>query len=195
MSRTATRRPPVKPKPKTKSSRWRWIAFLAPVVFFAGLAAVSVFDNSPESQRGQATGFSLPATDGSQVSLATTLERGDALLFFSMGPGCDLCFLQIPEIEAGVAERGLTLLPIMVEDRLVKTEAARLGIERPILLDSGARISQAYGMTGLYGHGDRPTHSFALVRSDGTVAWVRDYPDIFVPADDFFAELDAALDA
>lgn len=195
MSRTATRRPEAKPKPKAKSSPWRWVAFLAPLLFLAGLAVASAVGGSSERQGGRATEFSLPATDGSRVSLAETLEKGDALLFFSMGPGCDICFLQIPELEAGLAERGLTLLPIMVEDPLVKTEAARLGIERPILLDAGARISQAYDMVGLYGHGDLPTHSFALVRSDGTVAWVRDYPDVFVPAVDFFAELDTVLGA
>jgi hypothetical protein len=51
----------------------------------------------------------------------------------------------------------------------------------------------AYGMVGIYGHGDRPSHSFALVRQDGTVAWVRHYAEMFVPADELLGELDTAL--
>jgi peroxiredoxin len=138
--------------------------------------------------------FELTTTDGQTVSLDQSLANGAALLYFSMGVGCDGCFAQIPEIEGGVAERGLTLLSIMVDPApLVATEAARFGIESPILLDPGAKVATAYGMVGIYGHGDRPSHSFALVGEDGTIAWLRHYAEMFVPADALFGELDRAV--
>jgi peroxiredoxin len=138
--------------------------------------------------------FELVATDGRVVSLDDSLARGDTLLYFSMGPGCDGCFLQIPELESALAERGVVLLPIMVDPAsVVAAEAERYGIDTPILIDANRTVSEAYGMLGVYGHSDRPSHSFALIRQDGTVGWVRHYAEMFVPAADFLAEFDAGL--
>jgi hypothetical protein len=50
-------------------------------------------------------------------------------------------------------------------------------------------------MVGIYGHADRPSHSFALVRQDGSIGWVRHYAEMFVPAGALFAELDASLES
>ncbi len=50
-------------------------------------------------------------------------------------------------------------------------------------------VSDAYGMLGIYGHTDRPSHSFALVRADGTVALVKHYATMFVPLDELLADL------
>ncbi len=60
-------------------------------------------------------------------------------------------------------------------------EAARFGIDTPILIDPDRAVSEAYGMIGIYGHGDRPSHSFALVSQDAEVAWVGHYAEMFVP--------------
>ena len=61
---------------------------------------------------------------------------GDALLYFFLGVGCDGCFAQIPEIEAGAVERGLNALTIMIDPaRMVSSEGAHFGIESPNLLD------------------------------------------------------------
>jgi hypothetical protein len=88
----------------------------------------------------------------------------------------------------------MSLVPIMVDPApLVAAEAARFGIEGPILIDPGAEVSAAYGMVGIYGHGDRPSHSFALVRQTGEIAWVRHYAEMFVPAESLLEELDIAL--
>lgn len=190
MSRTS----PPPPKPKAQRSPWRWIGFIAPLAVLAGLVGVAAATGPNAETLGTATPFALSATDGSDVSLEETLAKGDTLLYFSMGVGCDGCFAQIPEIGPGAVERGLNLLPIMVDPApMVSSEAARFGIEIPILIDSGARVSEAYGMVGVYGHNDRPSHSFALVRVDGTIAWVRHYAEMFVPSDSFFEELDIAL--
>jgi peroxiredoxin len=193
MSRTS----PPRPKPKVERSAWRWIGFIAPLAVLAVLVAIAAASgptNQSVETLGTATPFTLSATDGTEVSLEETLGKGDTLLYFSMGVGCDGCFAQIPEIEAGAVERGLNVLPIMVDPApMVTSEAARFGIESPILIDSGARVSVAYGMVGVYGHNDRPSHSFALVRPDGTIPWVRHYAEMFVPSDAFFEELDNAL--
>jgi peroxiredoxin len=160
----------------------------------AVLVAVSALSDTDDAPIERATPFQLITTNGQTISLEESLAEGDTLLYFSMGVGCDGCFAQIPELEAAVAERGITLLPIMVDPApMVAAEAARFGIEGPILIDSDATVSMAYGMVGIYGHGDRPSHSFALVRQDGTVAWVRHYAEMFVPADELLRELDPAL--
>jgi peroxiredoxin Q/BCP len=176
-----------------RTSAWRWAAFIAAPLILATLVAFSAFTESDTAVPDQAIPFELTTSDGQTVSLDQALAGGDVLLYFSMGVGCDGCFAQIPELEAAAAERGITLLPIMVDPApLVAAEAARFGIERPILIDPGARISSAYGMVGIYGHGDRPSHSFALVRQSGEIAWVRHYAQMFVPAAELVGELDAA---
>ncbi len=52
-------------------------------------------------------------------------------------------------------------------------------------------MSTAYDMLGVYGHTDRPSHSFALVTQDRTVDWVKHYATMFVPAADLLADLQA----
>jgi len=195
MSRTLGHRSDNRPNPRSRST-WRWVGFAAPVLFLAGLAALSII-NEPRSEGPVvAPDFELATTDGETVSLVETLARGDTLLYFSMGVGCDGCFAQIPEIEAAITQRGMTLLPIMVDPApMVASEAARFGIDTPILIDPGARVAEAYGMVGIYGHSDRPSHSFALVSQDGTIGWVRHYAEMFVPSAALFEELDPATGA
>ncbi|HEU4542441.1 MAG TPA: hypothetical protein VFR23_15040 [Jiangellaceae bacterium] len=71
----------------------------------------------------------------------------------------------------------------------VAAEAARLGVGMPIVVDTDRSVSDAYGLLGQHGHGDAPSHSFAVVRQSGQLAWVRHYVEMFVPADQFFADL------
>ena len=177
-------------------SMWKWIGFIAVPAVLVAVVTVGSFAPTDETTISQAPPFQLTASDGSTVSLDQTLAQGDALLYFSMGVGCDGCFAQIPELEPALAERGINLVPIMVDPaQMVDAEAGRFGITRPILIDSDRAVSDAYGMMGIYGHGDRPSHSFALVRQSGEVAWVRHYAEMFVPADALLAELDAAVGA
>ncbi len=191
-----------RPKTSTKSPKHtdttgrgrtvrRWIGFLIPV---AALLAILAWGTArtPKVADPTPVDFTLPTTYGQPVALSDLLARGDVVLYFSMGVGCDGCFLQIPEIERGLAARGFQLVPIMVDPpEDVAAEARRFGIESPILIDADRSVSAAYGMLGIYGHRDRPSHSFALVRSDGTIDWVRHYPTMFVSAAEFFAEFDA----
>lgn len=194
MSTTKTRPQPARRRPSRKTSVWRWMGFIAIPLTLAILVALSTVSEPDDTGLEEAIEFQLPTTDGQTVSLDETLAEGDTLLYFSMGVGCDGCFAQIPELETALAARGLSLLPIMVDPALmVAAEAARFGIATPILIDSGAQVSQEYGMVGVYGHADRPSHSFALVRQDGSIGWVRHYAEMFVPSDALFSEMDTAL--
>ncbi len=189
-------------KTKTKHSRKRtstelprvfaWLGLLIPaaliiIVIVAGgrsdpAGSGPVGDSAPD--------FELPTTTGTEVSLDSVLADGDALLYFSMGVGCDGCFAQIPEIEDTLKDQGITLVSVMVQSPgQVAAEAARFGIDGPILIDGDRTVSDAYGMIGVYGHNDRPSHSFALVSQDGIIEWVKHYATMFVPVNDFLNDL------
>lgn len=174
----------------------RWVTFLIPLLVLGGLVAFTVFtdrgDGAGGADDGLATApdFDLPDTVGGSMSLDEALADGPALVYFSMGVGCDGCFAQIPEITDELDARGITLVPIMVnpaED--VAAEAARFGVEEPILIDEDRSTSVAYEMLGVYGHSDRPSHSFALVGVDGTIQDVEHYATMFVPASQLVADL------
>lgn len=176
-------------------SPWAWVGFAVPLGALLIIIIVGSVTGEPGSaiDAQRAPGFTLPDTAGETESLGQILARGDALLYFSMGVGCDGCFQQIPEAFDGLAERGLQLVPVMVDrPEMVSQEAARFGIAMPILIDETREVSEAYGMLGVYGHGDRPSHSFALVRADGTVAWVKHYATMFVPLDQLLADMGEA---
>ena len=170
-----------------------WLVFFAPVLALALLLAVTIATGEdPEDPGGAAPDFALPDTAGNTVTLADVTDGQDALLFFSMGVGCDGCFLQIPEIEHQLADRGIALVPIMVDPAdWLAAEAHRLGVSGPILVDADRSVSAAYDMLGQHGHGDTPSHSFALVNQRGEIEWVRHYAEMFVPADRLLADLAA----
>lgn len=179
-----------------RASLWRWFGFVIPIVAIVALVIVGVVSSGPDEAvvSTPAPDFALPATNGTVVSLSDALSHGDVLLYFSMGVGCDGCFAQIPEIRDELASQGVVFLPIMVDPiDLVAGEASRFGISTPILIDDSRQVSAAYGMLGVYGHADRPSHSFALVSRDGTIKWVRHYATMFVPAQDFMQELSANI--
>ena len=176
-------------------SPWAWIGLAVPLAALVAIIIVGSVASEPGSdlEAQQAPVFTLPDTAGGSQSLDQILARGDALLYFSMGVGCDGCFDQIPEAAAGLQARGIQLVPVMVDGpQRVAHEAARFGITTPILIDESREVSDAYGMLGIYGHGDRPNHSFALVRADGTVAWVKHYATMFVPFDQLLADMGRA---
>lgn len=158
------------------------------------LVAVVVLGGGDDTSGDTAVGssapdFALPATDGSIQTLESVLADGEALLYFSMGPGCDGCFHQIPEIEQALADNGITLVPVMVDPApQVAAEAQRFGITTPILIDEDRSVSEAYGMIGIYGHKGRPSHSFALVNQQSEITWVKHYAEMFVPLDALLAD-------
>ncbi len=171
---------------------WSWLAVVLPVAALAAVVLAGVEDPADSAVGAPASDFDLLATDGSRYNLDTVLEDGDALLYFSMGPGCDACFLQIPEIEDALSARGINLVPIMVDPGVVvSAEAQRFGISTPILIDGDRTVSNAYGMIGVYGHHDRPSHSFALVDQSRQITWGAHYAEMFVPTEQLLADLDS----
>lgn len=177
------------------ASLGRWVLFAVPLLAVAVAVAAGTLadrDQAAEAAGEPAPDFALPTTDGDQVALDDVLADGDAALtYFSMGVGCDGCFTQIPEIDQALSERGIELVPIMVDPAdQVAHEAQRFGIDRPILIDEDKEVSHAYGMLGQYGHGDRPSHSFALVDSDGRIEQTIHYATMFVPLEELLADLE-----
>lgn len=177
---------------KRKSRRWAWLGFAAPLVAIG--VAVGVGVSTFEPQHGllgrDAPAFALPTSAGTEVTLDQLLAGGnEAMLYFSMGVGCDGCFAQIPEIHDALAARGITLVPVMVDPaQMVANESMRFGIADPILIDQDRSVSEAYEMLGVYGHSDRPSHSFALVDRQGKVKWIEHYSTMFVPMNEFLAD-------
>ena len=180
------------PRSRRSRSPWPWIGLIVPV---AAIAALAIFgsggDSEPEvSPDTAATMFELPTTAGMTIALEDALVESDVLLYFSMGVGCDGCFAQIPEVAQALADRDIALLPVMVQDAdLVRMTASAWGIDQPILIDADLSVSEAYGMLGINGHDDRPSHSIALVKQDGTLAFVKHYNAMFVEVDEMMADL------
>ncbi|MFP5252275.1 MAG: peroxiredoxin family protein [Actinomycetes bacterium] len=174
--------------------RWAWIGLLVPL---AALGAVVVIDSLTDQPTPTVVGqpapdFTLPDTTGGTESLDEALTEGSegVVVYFSMGVGCGGCFAQIPEIADALASHGLRLVSVMVDDaEIARVEAERYGATTPIALDADRTVSQAYGMLGAYGHGDRPSHSFALVGPDRTIREVVHYAEMFVPAQRLLTDL------
>jgi thioredoxin-dependent peroxiredoxin len=183
-----------------RGRRWAWVGLFVPL---AALGAVVMIDGltgqpAPAAVGQPAPDFTLPDTAGSTESLDEALTEGSegVVVYFSMGVGCGGCFAQIPEITDALASHGLRLVSVMVDDaEIARVEAERYGATTPIALDGDRSVSEAYGMLGAYGHGDRPSHSFALVSPDGTVRDVRHYAEMFVPAEQLLTDLGIAARA
>jgi peroxiredoxin len=108
-----------------------------------------------------------------------------------MGVGCGGCFAQIPDIAGPLADRGVRLVSIVVDDaEITRVEAERYGATTPVALDPDRTVSEAYGMLGVYGHGDKPSHSFVRVDADRTISDVRHYAEMFVPLDQLLTDFD-----
>jgi peroxiredoxin len=180
--------------PRSERRIWGWMAVGLPLLFIIALVAVNAAQEPKDGIEGtRVPSFRLLDTHGAAVDRDDVVGDGYSLFYFSMGVGCDGCFVQIPELEPGLEERGIRLVSIMVDPlEAVAWEAARFQVTSPILIDADRSLSDRLGMLGVYGHYDRPSHSFALVDPEGTVRWVRHYAEMFVPAASFFAELDAA---
>ncbi|MBS3942424.1 MAG: redoxin domain-containing protein [Actinobacteria bacterium] len=187
--------PPEGPAPRSGRARLAWAGLLLPLLAIGGFVAAETLRPAPEPATigSAAPDFELADTAGGIQSLERALADGaeGALLYFSMGVGCGGCFAQIPEIEPAMTERGIRLVSVVVDDPgITRIEAERYGATDPIALDPDRSVSEAYGMLGVYGHGDRPSHSFVRVDAEGTISDVVHYAEMFVPRDQLLADLD-----
>lgn len=192
--------PPTEPVEGAPPSSRRWLPWLG---LLLPLLAVGAFVGAdllrppaePASIGSTAPSFELADTSGGTQSLDQALAAGGdgVLLYFSMGVGCGGCFAQIPEVAEPLADRGIHLVSIVVDDpQITRIEAERYGATDPIAIDPDRAVSEAYGMLGVYGHADRPSHSFVLVDATGTVTEVQHYAEMFVSLDQLLADLGLA---
>lgn len=141
---------------------------------------------------GTAPAFTLASTTGAAVSLADYRGR-NVLLYFNEGVGCDACFYQMVELEQRadrLAAAGIDVVPIVANPaEAVIPELQRFGLSTPYLIDESTAVSQAYGMIGHGMHAGLPGHGFVLVDGDGQIRWTKEYPSMFVSANDLLSAL------
>lgn len=170
------------------------LAGLGGLLLVVGLVAAMLVSARPEtgSEAVDATGFTLPMSDGSTVSLAEYTGR-PVILYFNEGAGCDSCLLQMAGIEdePGFAAAGIEVLPIVMNTaEQINADRERLGVDAPFALDDGT-VSQAYGTLGKGMHAGLPGHGFVLVDADGVRRWYGNYPSMWLDPAEL---LDIALD-
>ncbi|WP_025273119.1 peroxiredoxin family protein [Haloglycomyces albus] len=147
----------------------------------------------------KAPGFTLPGTNGDDVSLAD-YEGENVLLYFHEGGGCQPCWDQIADIEkewdkfsdSGIDRfLAVTTDPIDIHTRkMADDELDSTGVSDPDLAVSERYDTNSYGMM----RGTTNGHSFILVDGEGTITWRADYggePDytMYVPVDGILADL------
>jgi peroxiredoxin len=98
----------------------------------------------------QAPGFELPNVRGEQVSLASLLRRGPAVVAFYRGGWCPYCNLQLrayqavlPELE-GLGGQLVAISPQLPDHSLTTAERNELGFE--VLSDVGNVVADGYGL-------------------------------------------------
>ncbi|SFP05309.1 peroxiredoxin Q/BCP [Amycolatopsis arida] len=146
-----------------------------------------------------APGFTLPSSNGGEVSLAD--YRGQSvLLYFQEGLMCQPCVDQITDLEsneAALTEAGVDEVVSISHDPIhqVARKAADEQLSTPWLSDPSQEVIHAYD-AHKYGMMNETTagHSFVLVGPDGTIQWRADYggaPDytMFVPTEKMLADL------
>jgi peroxiredoxin len=123
----------------------------------------------------KAPDFSLPALDGTRVTLQDALKKGPVLVaFFKVScPTCQYTFPYLERLHQAHGDRKITIIGIS-QNNAADTAAfvKEFGVTFPTLLDdpSGYAVSNAYGLTNV------PT--LFLVRQDGmieitSVGWVK----------------------
>jgi peroxiredoxin len=181
---------------EARSQRVRLGVWAAALLVVGVIVAVGMITSRPvvSGDVRAAPDFTLPASDGSTVSLSD--YRGDpVILYFNEGAGCDSCLLQMAEIEKepAFAEAGITVLPIVMNSaEQINAERERLGVRAPFLLDDGT-VSEAYGTLGSGMHQGLPGHGFVLVDAEGMQRWYGNYPSMWLAPADLLAEVTERL--
>jgi peroxiredoxin len=179
-----------------RRQRLSWAAWGAAALIIGVIVAIALISSQPTTSTDVrvAPDFTLPASDGSNVSLAD--YRGEpVVLYFNEGAGCDSCLLQMAEIEKdpAFAEAGITVLPIVMNTaEQINADRERLGVQAPFLLDDGT-VSAAYDTLGKGMHEGLPGHGFVLIDADGQQLWHGNYPSMWLAPADLLEEVTSRL--
>jgi len=144
-----------------------------------------------------APAFTLPATDGSQVSLSD-FQGQNVLIYFSEGVGCDACFYQMTSLEKDASvlkDAGISkVIPIVANPMTdVKPAVEQFDLKTPWLVDGDMSISSAYNVIGTGMHADLPGHSFVLLDASGQIKWQMAYPSMFASAQQLVQDMGNAI--
>ena len=217
-TKTAQRRRTSRDLRVARSRRPQWIAIAVVAVVIAVVGVLfAVYQRSQPQQTatgsasayqhtvGQpgigavAPAFTLPATSGGQLSLASFRDR-TVLLYFQEGLTCQPCWDQLTDLERNepaMKKAGVDAIVSITTDPidLLKQKATDEKLSTPVLSDPDLTVSQAYqaNQYGMMGN-SRDGHSFVLVGSDGRIQWRADYggaPNytMFVPTQNLLADL------
>lgn len=125
------------------------------VVFFLGVATLGVVAGRSGGDRAVAPDFVLSDARGARYALAD--YRGKTVLLNFWATWCPPCRAEVPdlvEFDESIADGSVALVSINQTFSEPSTEsvakfAQDFGIEYPILLDEGGRVSRAYGVRGI----------------------------------------------
>ena len=128
---------------------------------------------------GRAPDFTLPSTNGGSVTLSNYTSRGDVLLYFMEGIGCQACWSQLTDMQNDIAQfnaLNVTIITITTDPIGVLTNyVSQTGITLPVLSDSNGQVYNEYGAMVYSMHpGQTPGHSFVLVNRSGDIIWSYD---------------------
>ena len=168
-------------------TRLVWVVGL---LVIGGLVTAALLSARPETGAvsQDATPFTLPLSDGGEVSLSD-YAGSPVILYFNEGAGCDSCLMQMAEIEKnpGFAEAGIAVLPIVMNTAdQINADLKRLGVTTPFALDDGT-ISGAYDTLGTGMHEGLPGHGFILIDAEGVQRWYGNYPSMWLAPEELLA--------
>lgn len=171
-----------------KNSMRPWIitGVVATVIGFLGWWGVGTMNQqraaqiAASSEEALAPDFTLPSTKGGDITLSDFRGKQNVLIYFHEGLSCQPCWEQIPELERALPEfekMNVALLSVALDpvDQWAET-IDHYKIKTPILSYANAKTEQDYNLLPFsMGMGRRAGHTFALIGTDGTIQWRRDY--------------------
>ncbi len=131
------------------------VVFGVASLVMVGIVAHGLYSSLPPPSKGQAPAFTLPAIDGSSVTLGNLRGRSVVLAFWSTR--CGPCIEEIPTLNAyAEGHPEVTVLGISV-DKALSTDALfrraeKLGFAFPVLHDRGNSVRSAYRVNGIPAH-------------------------------------------